>query len=99
MQPPLLGTGQTAHLTVTVTPVSGFLGAVALSCSNLPNESACTFGEATLPVGGGSTTLDLSTILFKPAQNAGFDLYNTKKQDHELELSAGLPSSQIIELT
>lgn len=60
--PVVLGTGQTAHLTVTVTPVSGFLGAVALSCSSLPNEAACTFGETTIPAGGGTTTLDLSTM-------------------------------------
>jgi hypothetical protein len=60
--PVVLGTGQTAHLTVTVTPVSGFAGAVTLSCSNLPNESACTFGEATIPAGGGTTTLALSTM-------------------------------------
>ena len=60
--PVVLGTGQTAHLTVTVTPVSGFPGTVALSCSNLPNESTCTFGEATIPAGGGSTSLDLTTM-------------------------------------
>ena len=60
--PVVLGPGETAHLTVTVTPVSGFSGAVALSCSQLPNESACTFGEPAIPAGGGSTTLDVSTM-------------------------------------
>lgn len=60
--PVVLVTGQTAHLIVTVTPVSGFLGAVTLTCSNLPNESVCTFGEKTIPAGGGTTTLALSTM-------------------------------------
>ena len=53
--------GQTAKLTVTVTPFGGFVGAVTLSCSDLPNESSCSFTDATIPSGGGSTTLDLST--------------------------------------
>lgn len=53
--------GETAQLTVTVTPLSGFLGAVVLTCGNLPNESACIFGETTIPAGGGTTTLALST--------------------------------------
>jgi len=54
--------GASANLTVTVTPVSGFAGAVTLSCANLPSEAACTFGDATIPVGGGSTTLTLTTM-------------------------------------
>ncbi len=53
--------GLTANLIVTVTPVGGFAGSVALSCSDLPGESACLFGEAAIPVGGGTTTLALST--------------------------------------
>ncbi len=54
--------GATANLTVTVAPLSGFTGAVTLSCGNLPSESACTFGDATIPIGGGSTTLALTTM-------------------------------------
>ncbi|WP_263374184.1 Ig-like domain-containing protein [Granulicella aggregans] len=53
--------GQTATLTVTVTPFGGFMGPVGLSCSDMPNESACSFTDATIPSGGGSTTLNLST--------------------------------------
>jgi hypothetical protein len=53
--------GATADLTVTVTPVSGFAGPVTLSCGNLPNEAACTFGDTTIPIGGGSTKLSLAT--------------------------------------
>ncbi len=57
-----LVTGAAANLIVTVTPLSGFSSEVALSCSNLPNESTCTFGDATIPIGGGTTTLTLTTM-------------------------------------
>jgi hypothetical protein len=57
-----LGTGRSAAMLVTVTPISGFNQPVALTCTGLPNETACTFGEATMPAGGGTTTLQLSTI-------------------------------------
>jgi hypothetical protein len=60
--PVAMGVGQTVDLTVTVTPVSGFLQTVTLSCAGLPTESACTFGETVIPAGGGSTTLSLSTM-------------------------------------
>jgi hypothetical protein len=51
--PVVLGVGQTIQLTVTVTAVSGFSEPVTLSCSNLPNESACTFDDTVIPAGGG----------------------------------------------
>ena len=54
--------GARADLTVTVTEVGGFSEAIALSCSNLPNESACTFAQPTIPAGGGTTTLVLTTM-------------------------------------
>ena len=60
--PVALGVGQTADLTVTVTAISGFSAPVTLNCSDLPNESACTFGENVIPAGGGSTTLAFSTM-------------------------------------
>lgn len=60
--PVVMGVGQTADLTVTVSPVSGFSQAVTLSCGDLPTESACTFGDTVIPVGGGRTTLAFSTM-------------------------------------
>lgn len=59
--PVMVGAGQTASLTVAVTPFSGFSQPVRLSCTSLPNEAACTFGDPSIPAGGGSTTLSLST--------------------------------------
>jgi len=35
---------------------------VQLSCAGLPTESACTFGTATLPVNGGTTSLQISAM-------------------------------------
>ncbi len=57
-----VGVGRSANLTVTVTPQSGFNLPVDLSCTHLPTESACTFGQHTIPAGGGTTTLQVSTI-------------------------------------
>jgi len=59
---PTVVTGSTANLTVTVAPQTGSIGPVALSCSGLPSESACTFGTATLPDNGGTTSLEISTM-------------------------------------
>jgi hypothetical protein len=35
---------------------------VQLSCADLPSEAACTFAAHTIPAGGGTTTLQLSTM-------------------------------------
>jgi hypothetical protein len=54
--------GQSANLMVTVAPQSDSQQPVQLSCAQLPTESACTFGTATLPASGGTTTLEISTM-------------------------------------
>jgi hypothetical protein len=58
---PTVAAGSAVDLTVTVAPQSGSIGPVGLSCSGLPSESVCTFGTATLPTGGGTTSLRIST--------------------------------------
>jgi hypothetical protein len=45
-----------------VSPANGFNQAVQLGCTDLPYEAACTFAEGMIAPGGGSTTLQLSTI-------------------------------------
>ncbi len=59
--PVTLGVGRTGILQVTVTAVNGFSQPVALTCSGLPNETGCTFVNATIAPGGGSTTLQFTT--------------------------------------
>lgn len=60
--PVSIGVGGSAVLTVTVAPVgSARLEAVTLSCSGLPFEAGCTFTNAVIPAGGGTTTLVVST--------------------------------------
>jgi hypothetical protein len=51
-----------ASVMVKVSPANGFNQAVQLGCTNLPNESACTFESAMIRAGGGLTTLQLSTM-------------------------------------
>lgn len=59
--PMTLGVGRTGLLQVTVMAVNGFAQPVALSCSGLPNETGCTFVNAAIAPGGGSTTLQFTT--------------------------------------
>jgi hypothetical protein len=56
-----LETGNSANIVVKVSPVNGFNQPVALTCSNLPDSSNCAFAATTIPVGGATTTLKLTT--------------------------------------
>ncbi len=58
--PVKVGAGATAILLVKVQATPGFGQTVALTCTGLPPESACTFVQPTIPVGGGSTTLQFA---------------------------------------
>jgi hypothetical protein len=61
--PVTLKPGSTGVELVTVTAISGFSQPVTLSCTgtNSSNELGCGFLETTIPIGGGSTSLDLTT--------------------------------------
>lgn len=59
---PTVVTGEGVNLLVTVAPRVGTIQPVQLTCSGLPAESACTFGTATLPVNGGTTSLQINTM-------------------------------------
>ncbi|GGG79126.1 Ig-like domain-containing protein [Edaphobacter dinghuensis] len=54
--------GEGVNLVITVAPRAGTIQPVQLTCDGLPAESACTFGTATLPANGGTTTLQISTM-------------------------------------
>jgi hypothetical protein len=66
---PSVRAGESATLSVTVTPVGVFAAPVALSCENLPRGVTCSFSPASLtPAGGPVTgTLTLSTTAAKAA--------------------------------
>jgi hypothetical protein len=51
-----------ASVLIKISPANGFNQQVQLGCTNLPSESACTFGTSMIRAGGGSTTLQLSTM-------------------------------------
>jgi hypothetical protein len=57
-----VGVGAMANLQVAVAPQTGYMQPVQLSCEDLPSEAACTFAAHTIPAGGGTTTLQLSTM-------------------------------------
>ena len=59
---PTVDTGSAVNLLVTVAPRAGSIQPVHLSCTGLPSESTCTFGTMTLPVNGGTTSLQITTM-------------------------------------
>jgi hypothetical protein len=58
---PSIYTGQSATYTVTVKSSADFNLPVALSCSQLPANTTCSFSPATLTGGSGSSTLVVQT--------------------------------------
>ena len=54
--------GAVTSLQVAVAPQTGYMKPVRLSCGDLPSEAACNFAAYTIPAGGGTTTLQLSTM-------------------------------------
>jgi hypothetical protein len=54
--------GAVTSLQVAVAPQTGYMQPVQLSCGDLPAEAACMFAAHTIPAGGGTTTLQLSTM-------------------------------------
>lgn len=59
---PTVDTGRAANLMITVAPQGGAIRPVQLSCTGLPAESTCTFDTPMLPVNGGTTTLQITTM-------------------------------------
>lgn len=59
---PTVITGQSANLLLTIGPRVASQQPVQLSCAGLATDSACTFGTATLPASGGTTSLQISTM-------------------------------------
>ena len=56
-----LGVGASATLSVSVLSLNNYNQAVKLTCSGLPAEVGCAFAQSTIPIGGGTTTLVIST--------------------------------------
>jgi sugar lactone lactonase YvrE len=54
-------TGEPATFTVTIAPGAGFNLPVALSCTQLPANTTCTFSSSTVTGGGGVSTLVVQT--------------------------------------
>ncbi len=67
---PTVDIGDAVNLLVTVAPQTGSIQPVQLSCAGLPSESTCTFGTATLPVNGGTTSLQITTMFPHSCESA-----------------------------
>lgn len=53
--------GNSATSTTTATPLHGFSGNVALSCTALPAGPSCSFNPASITAGSGTSTLTVTT--------------------------------------
>jgi hypothetical protein len=67
LSPAAVSAGASASSTVTVAPIYGFKGAVALSCSGLPNGAACSFSPPSVAGASGTSALTISTSASTPA--------------------------------
>jgi hypothetical protein len=56
-----IGTGSSTSYTVTVAPINGFTGTVALSVSGLPTGATGTFSPTSITGGSGTSTLNVTT--------------------------------------
>jgi hypothetical protein len=59
--PTPVAAGNSATSTITVTPLNGFSGSVALSCAGVPTGVVCSFNPASIGGGTGTSTFTVST--------------------------------------
>ncbi len=53
--------GSSTTSTVTITPLNGFSGNIALSCSGVPTGASCSFNPGSIGGSSGTSTLTIST--------------------------------------
>src|SRR5262249_36769002 len=57
-----IAAGESGSVGLTVTPVNGYAGTIALSCTGLPAGAGCGFAPASVQVGGGAPAQVAMTI-------------------------------------
>lgn len=62
--------GQAATYTLTLTPIEGWTGNIALSCSGTPQASACTIAPTSVNLNGASATATVTVTTAAPSQSA-----------------------------
>ena len=77
LSPSSVTAGSSATSTVTITPLNGFNGSVALSCSGMPSGVNCAFNPASISGGNGTSTLTLSTTSSTAAGSYSFTVNGT----------------------
>jgi parallel beta-helix repeat protein len=64
--------GQSQTVTLTVTPVGGYIGAISFSCENPPTNVTCTFAPAVSAAGGDNAVLKTNITLFVTSATVSF---------------------------
>jgi len=62
--------GQSQTVTLTVTPIGGYIGAISFSCQNPPTNITCTFGPPVSAAGGDNAVLKTDLTVFVTSANA-----------------------------
>jgi hypothetical protein len=69
--------GSSTSATITLTPVGGFGGAVALTCSGLPAGASCGFAPASVANASGTSALTITTTAATPASTYTVNVIGT----------------------
>jgi hypothetical protein len=77
LSPAIVTAGAAAASTVTVAPLVGFNGAVALSCSGLPSGLSCSFNPPSVAGGSGISVLTVTTATTTPSGGYGVTIVGT----------------------
>jgi hypothetical protein len=77
LNPASVVAGNTTSSTVTVTPATGFTGAVTLSCSGLPTGATCTFNPTMATSPTYTSKLTISTGVSTPAGTTSVTITGT----------------------
>jgi len=69
--------GSSTSATMTLTPLGGFSGAVALTCSGLPAGASCGFAPASVVNASGTSALTITTTAATPASTYTVNVIGT----------------------
>ena len=66
LSPATIAPGNSTTSTITLTPLGGFAGTIALSCTGLPADAGCNFVPPSIPNSSGTSTLTVTTTTAAP---------------------------------
>jgi FG-GAP-like repeat len=91
LSPTAIASGGSATSTITLSPVGGFSGAVALTCSGLPAGASCGFAPASVANASGTSALTITTTAATPASTYTVNVIGTSGSGtHQVSLTVNV---------